>query len=395
MEMHRDLQSLGCKTEYLANNETELANILDTIIGRYDSHQLLFGETADALADLGSDVNIGVLRELSNSYPEKLAALNVFASKYSFQNTRTQNYHQIDEVEFQNKLAGEKETFYSQQNRISDAQSLAVVMRLRQSSNSYDLANSKYIFVTANTHLARASRVFVRQNLGKSPQYIPPVLTHSQISTAAWITNEIQITDNSISRDLLANCMSAQKLSKEWVDGFVDILKAAELDEGNNTIVHAVRSIARDESLGNPTILRKLNPNEIIRKAKESELVRAKSQKEKHEQEAAILAEETEATARAEEAKRIANENEARATKLADKVVRVFEIVLVLPCIYILVTGLGEIEDGNIVSFIRPVIFTLVTTIAVLDLFQFQPVRRMANPIRRATKNGIKRVFYE
>ena len=189
--------------------------------------------------------------------------------------------------------------------------------------------------------------------------------------------------------------MSAQKLSKEWVDGFVDILKAAELDEGNNTIVHAVRSIARDESLGNPTILRKLNPNEIIRKAKESELVRAKSQKEKHEQEAAILAEETEATARAEEAKRIANENEARATKLADKVVRVFEIVLVLPCIYILVTGLGEIEDGNIVSFIRPVIFTLVTTIAVLDLFQFQPVRRMANPIRRATKNGIKRVFYE
>lgn len=167
MEMHRDLQSLGCKTEYLSNNETELCNILDTIVGRYDSHQLIFGETGEALAKGKDGIQIGVLRELNTGYPEALAAQNIFSSKYSFQNTGTANYHQIDEVKFQDLLSSGKTNYYGEQNRISDAQSLAVVMRLRQSSNSHDLGTSKYVFVTANSHLARSARFFVRQELGR------------------------------------------------------------------------------------------------------------------------------------------------------------------------------------------------------------------------------------
>ena len=64
LEMHQDLQALGCTTEFLRHNENEVANILDTIVRRYDSHNPIFGETGEALADSTSGVNIGLLRSL-------------------------------------------------------------------------------------------------------------------------------------------------------------------------------------------------------------------------------------------------------------------------------------------------------------------------------------------
>ncbi|MBL3704606.1 hypothetical protein GI582_18065 [Sulfitobacter sp. BDSS02] len=393
MEMHRDLQSLGCKTEYLSNNETELCNILDTIINRYDSHQLIFGETGEALSKGKEGVQIGVLRELNTGYPEALAALNIFSSKYSFQNTKTANYHQIDEVKFQDILAGDKDNYYGEQNRISDAQSLAVVMRLRQSSKSHDLGTSKYVFVTANAHLARSARFFVRNELGHTPQYVPPILTHSQMSTAAWISSETRLQDSAISRELLANCMSAQQVSKEWVDGFIEILKKAEIAEEDHTIIHAVRSIARDESLGNPTILRKLNPNEMLTRAKAAEEKRLADLAKQHKSELQRQAENSAKSAREDERRRIAKEIERHSERLANAVVRVLEIVLVIPFTIILILGLGNFDPISYKTWLQPFAFVVLTSVAVLDLFQFQPIRRLTNPLRRVLTRLIGRIL--
>jgi hypothetical protein len=393
VEMHRDLQSLGCTTEYLSNNETELANILDTIIGRYDSHQLIYGETGDALEN--GTVQIGEIRSLQIGYPEALAALNVFESKYNFQNTRTANYFQIDEVKFQDILAGDKDTYYGQQNRISDAQSLAVTMRLRQKSNSFDLANSKYVFITANSHLARCARRFIREELRKSPQYVPPMLTHSQISTAAWISNESKLQDSSITRELLANCMSAQQLSKDWVDGFVDMLKESDVSDSNHTLVHAVRSIARDESLGNPTILRKLNPNEMIQRARLAEEQRTAEQEEAYKKRLGEIAVESDAAAREEERELLARKNEQKAEIIARRTVRLGEVLLIIPCVYILIKGIGNFDVNDFATWLQPFLFVLVTVAAVLDLFQFQPIGRMTAPIRIRLQKVFHRMLYE
>ncbi len=394
MEMHRDLQALGCKTEFLSHNENEVANILDTIVHRYDSHLSIFGETGKALYDADTSVNIGILRNLREGYPEALAALGVFPSKYTFQNTSTQNYYQIDEIKFEEMLKNESTQGYNEQNRINDASSIAVVMRLRQSSRSYDLANSKFILVTSNSHFARTARKFVRMELEFSSRYTPPVLTHAQISTAAWISKEDKLLDSLISRELLANCMSAQQLSREWVDGFVEIMKDASIQDEDHTIIHAIRSIARDESLGNPIVLRKLNPNEMIMRAKTAEEERTRTLKEAHEEELDRRLSESERTVRQEERDNIKKTNEHRAEKLAHKLVSCLEVLLVIPCVYVLYQGIGTFDANDYRTWFQPAAFVIVSGLAILDLFQFKPVKRITNPIRSKLTSLIYEAFY-
>lgn len=394
MEMHRDLQSLGCATEFLAHNEGELANILDTIVSRYNSNLPIYGETGEALLDNQAGVQIGDLKTLQDSYPEALAALGVFPSKYTFQNTKTPNYYQIDESKFEGMLRAGHSKGYSGQNVINDTQSVAVVMRLRQSSRSYDLASSRIVFVTANTHFARVARRFVQSEEGHTSRYVSPVLTHSQISTAAWISSETKLIDSFISRELVANCMSAQQLSKEWVDGFVEILKDTTIFEENNTIVYAVRSIARDESLGNPTILRKLNPTELIRHAKAAEKARAAEAEKLHDERLRNSLVENEKQIRQEEQESFVKSKMDRSEKIANFIVRVLEFFLALYCIYVLISGLGNFVAGNILSWFQPIVFVVVTAIAVLDLFQFQPVKRLSNPLRAKLTKWIYQILY-
>ena len=315
MEMHRDLQSLGCKTEFLQHNESEVANILDTIVRRYDSHLLIYGETGEALADKSSNVSIGMLRSLKDGYPEELATLNVFQSNYTFQNTKAKNLFQIDELKFEDMLKMEGAGGYSDENSRNDAQSLAVVMRLRQNTRPYDLANSKVVFVTSNSHFARTARKFIRSELGFTSRYVPPILTHAQISIAAWMLSETKLLDSFISRELLANCMSAQQLSKEWVDSFLNMMKDAPLPEDDKTLLYAVRSIARDESLGNPTILRRLNPNDMIRHAQEAEERRRENQLRQHKNEVEVRVAEHETKVRSEERREFETAGKDRAEK--------------------------------------------------------------------------------
>lgn len=394
MEMHRDLQSLGCKTEYLQHNENEVITILDTVVGRYDAGQPIFGETGDALLDNFSGVNIGTLRALQNEYPEALARLGIFPSKYTFQNTKTQNFFQIDEMKFEQMLGGETSRGYSEQNRVHDTQSLAVVMRLRQNSRSNDLSSSRFVFVTSNTHFSRTARKYVRTDLGFTSRYVPPVLTHSQMSTAAWLSTESKLIDSHISAELLANCMSAQKLSKDWVEAFNELLDKASINEEDKTFLYAVRSVARDESLGNPTILRKLNATEMLKLAKLAEAERAEELRSQYELSLANQLADSTRKAREELQTTLDHRNENTAQKLADNLMRTVELILVVPATYVLVTGLGNFQPDAPGTWFQPIAFVVITTLAALDLLQFQPVNRLTRPVRQRLAKYILRTFY-
>lgn len=396
IEMHEDLQSLGCKTEYLQNVEKEVINILDTIVARYDASQPIFGETGEALSDINSGVNIGILRELRESYAESLAKMGIFASKYTFQNTRTQNFFQIDEPKFEELLQSESATGYSDQNRASDAQSLAVVMRLRQGNRSNDLANSKFVLVTANSHFAKTARKFMRmEELGFTSRYVPPILTHSQTSIAAWLTSETKLTESFISRELLASCMSAQQLSREWVDSFVEIMKEASLPEDDKTIMYAVRSIARDQSLGNPSILRKLNPNEIIRMARKAEEDRMEVIQEEHERDVESRLEENTRRVLREERDEVRAQSLRQADKLAKMVMGVVEVVVMVGCVYVVLVGMENFNYLEYSSWLQAGGFAAVTVLAMLDLFGFKPVHRIMTPLRAHLSRVIFRVLYD
>ena len=372
-----------------------MVTILDTIVTRYDAGLSIFGETGEALNDATSGVNIGILRSLRDGYPEALAKQGVFSSKYTFQNTQSQNFFQIDELKFEQMLGSESTRGYSDHNRVNDAQSLAVVMRLRQGRRSNDLGNSKFVLVTANSHFARTARKFVQmEEFGFTSLYVPPILTHSQTSIAAWLTNETKLTENFISRELLANCMSAQQLSKEWVDGFVEIMKVASVPEDDKTIIHAVRSIARDQSLGNPTILRKLNPNEVIKMAKVAEEQRTKQLREQYEEDLKVHLKQGKRQARQEERDNVAKENRQRSEGLARIAVRVLELFIMIVCVYVLFFGSGSFNYRDYASWLQAIGFLVVTIVAVSDLFGFRPVQRITDPLRIRLSTFICRVLY-
>ena len=395
MEMHEDLRSLGCTTQFLQNNEKEIVNILDTIVGRYDAGLAIFGETGEALNDPTSQVNIGILRSLRDSYPESLAQLGIFPSKYTFQNTQTQNFFQIDELKFEDALKQNSFTGYSEHNRANDAQSLAIVMRLRQGKSAVDLANSRFVLVTANSHLARTARKFVQtENFDFGPRYSPPILTHSQTSIAAWLTSETKLTEKFIWRELLANCMSAQQVSKDWVDGFVERMKVASLPDDDKTIVHAVRSIARDQSLGNPTILKKLNPNEMMRMARLAEEERTQKMRDEYEDTLETRLQESEREVREEERSRVARKNIKRSESWASSIVRVFELLIMVGCVYVLVRGVGKFNVREFSSWAQSGGFLIVTMLAIADLFGFSPVRRGTRPLRKWISKLIARMLY-
>ena len=396
MEMHEDLRSLGCNTQFLQNNEKEVVTILDTIVSRYDAGLSIFGETGEALSDAASGVNIGILRSLRDSYPESLAQMGIFQSKYTFQNTQTQNFFQIDELKFEEMLKRESATGYSEHNRANDAQSLAVVMRLRQGSKSIDLANSKFVLVSANSHLARTARKFVQmEELSLPPRYVAPILTHSQASIAAWLTSETKLTESFIWRELLANCMSAQQVSKEWIEGFIERMKVASLPDEDKTIIHAVRSIARDQSLGNPTILKKLNPNEVIRMARIAEEQRTQELRAEYEGLLEDRLRESESRVREEERGSVEQEYRERCELWARRIMRIFEVLVMIGCVYVLVRGIAHFDHKSLFSWAEAGGFVLVTSLAIADLFGFRPVQRISGPLRQRLAIFIFKVLYD
>ena len=73
LEMHRTIEQLGSKTMYFDHTESEVVNILDTIMSNYNVGNRLFGETAEAM--LRGEVTIETVKDLSATFSERLALL--------------------------------------------------------------------------------------------------------------------------------------------------------------------------------------------------------------------------------------------------------------------------------------------------------------------------------
>ena len=81
--MHHAIENLGCKTEYFEHTEIEVENILETILSNYDLGKELFGETAEAM--LRGEVKIEEIKDLSATFSERIARLNIFKSRFAYE----------------------------------------------------------------------------------------------------------------------------------------------------------------------------------------------------------------------------------------------------------------------------------------------------------------------
>lgn len=281
LEMHAALQMLGCDTYYLDPNATEVQNILDTLEGAYSRGKEIFGETSDAIHT--GEITIGTIKDLAGTFEARLAQLNIFPYPYDFAARRTEDAFQIDEPQFAAALTSaalKNDRGYSAQNAANDAHVVALIIRLRRGKAMRAISQSRHIFVSRNSLLQRVSRQFVDQHVEEyDAASVPPVITVGQVTTLAWLASNKAIEPHKVSRELLANCYNAVQPTETWAEEFAKVLNQFRdenpefLAERANAMLFlkSARAAARDESLNQPVMLRKLNVAELFRRAAEEQ----------------------------------------------------------------------------------------------------------------------------
>jgi|GEM_PF-5661594 len=287
-ELTRYLQDIGCEIRFFSGNESEVANVISTIISINDSGGELEGETADAISR--GEVSIEDLRLLNNNFVGRLGRLNIFEFDSSTLKINSAT-SQINETAFAKFLLDEAQRQgrrYGVQNRQNDAGYLGAVMRLRAGARTRDFATSRYLFVTANRLLASASRRFLIQEGQLNHTHCPPILYVTQVATIAWLLKDQKIVPEIAARELLMNCYAAVRPTAEWFRSFrqgmesaVGDLKKFGEDEQNSLILQAARRIAQEESFSHSGVMRELNAAEIIERSRqEAEAHRRKTEQE-------------------------------------------------------------------------------------------------------------------
>lgn len=279
-ELNRYLQDLGFSINYFAGNEAEVAGIFDAIIFVKDSGKELEGETAAAIAE--GEVSVADIRMLQNTFPERLAAMNVFPAEQLEKSAQENARYQIDEKGFSAFLLTEANAqgrAYGAQNREHDSGYLGTVMRLRKGNRTRDLLSCGVVFVTTNRFLAYASRRYLIQQKAIQPQHCPPILSVGQIATIAWLMKDQKIVPEKAGRELLCNCFAAVRPDAEWFRHFREGIEkaiAGSVEEfsggkGNALTLQAARRIAQEESFGSTALVRALNMAEILSRASQEE----------------------------------------------------------------------------------------------------------------------------
>jgi hypothetical protein len=313
-ELTRYLQDIGCQIRFLAGNESEVSNVISTILTVRDTGGELEGETADAISR--GEESIDRLRMLNNNFVGHLARMNIFEFEESTIASNSASY-QISEPGFSRFLQQESQRQgrgYGQQNRENDAGYLAIVMRLRGGSKSRDFASSRFTFVTTNRLLAAASRRFLVSEGQLAQAQCPPILYITQVATIAWLLKDQKLSPDIAGRELLINCYAAARPDAAWfryfregIEQVVGDLEEFGRDPQNSLVLQAARRIAQEESLSTSAIMQELNAAEIIDRSREYAAAERSRILESHEAEQRALLQQHE-TERAEQIERHAKE---------------------------------------------------------------------------------------
>ena len=415
-ELNRYLQDLGFNIFYLGGNEAEVANILNTIVFVKDSGRELEGETAEAIA--AGEVSMTDIRMLQNSFPERLAALNVFPANAQEQSAQANAQYQIDERGFAGYLLAQANAAkrpYGVQNRENDSHYLGTVVRLRRKLNTRDLMQCGYIFVTTNKFLANISRRYLIEQRVISAQHCPPILSVGQITTIAWLMKDHKLAPEKAGKELLANCFAAVRPDAEWFKYFregmskvVDGGDEALSTDGNILTLQAARRIAQEESFGSSALVRELNMAEILsRAAAETERISAERSAEtariqdaaerdryaanaRYQEELEVLSREhTKAIAEAEDSARTQTLNqmklESRLT-ISRRVRRmVYAAKWLLVVSFLIVTAISIFlqlqQSASVALWTVSVVLGLVSVLAFMDLLRIGIASRLTTKV--------------
>jgi hypothetical protein len=392
LEMHRALQDLGCQTHYFDHNESEVVQILSTLIEVHGAGKELFGETAEALVN--GEVSIATLRDLTATYADRLAALSIFRSQFSYSTTRYADEHQVDERRFESALesaAIEYEKSYRKQAAQHDAMSLALILRLRRGKQAKDVSQCACIFVSRNHLLQRTARRFLVDHAGYDWTTVPAILSIGQISTVAWLAASKTLEPVQVTKELLGNCYSAMRPDSSWAASFLDALERFKRENPEQVDKYAdsaiflqtARFVAQNESLGQTAILQRLNTVEIFKKA--AEVAEQKDRERAIETDRAV--EEAINRGRIEGVQSQKDGIRLRSDYLARIAVNVVRVILVLS---LLAAAFFLNMDDNKLGIWALIVFAILNVLSFMDL---TGIKVLSRPLEKFRDFLSRRIF--
>lgn len=178
--------------------------------------------------------------------------------------TTDKNY-QIDEERLQEiivQVYKNRDPYFDEEEKdftlYLDVKSIAAINRLRRSNLPRSLEGSPHVFVTTNSSLAFANKLFETERVEGTYFYIPSVLTDIFVGTLIWIRSPMNISEISEKR-LLANCYAAlqpsEGLLKKLIGAAEKLLEEGEITQEEITLIkesRVARNLLQEETLGDP-----------------------------------------------------------------------------------------------------------------------------------------------
>jgi predicted nucleic acid-binding Zn ribbon protein len=203
---------------------------------------------------------------------------------------------QIDECDFQNTLIDiyrENNPYFDEEEKEEtiylDVQSVSAVYKLRGGALPRTLDNCKAIFVTRNSALAYASKLFENSINSDKHFYIPVTVTDVFVGTILWLSSPIsEKIQDVFSKRLIANSYAALQPTKQLKMLFLAEVTKAESDKllsPDDLVVLRTSNVAmgllQEATLGDKSKITSQTPIEIMNKIRARERALAKQVYEK------------------------------------------------------------------------------------------------------------------
>ena len=380
-ELHDTLRDLGCRIYYFKHTYDEVFEALNALVKCYENGDPMFRETQEAIAN--RELTPQEIYNIRAELDLRLSArLGLVEHAVGYEDRRVDSF-QINEEGFKEYLR--KNGKWGRQFSLAperDAMSLALIMRLRNGKSVRDVSKAGYIFVTHNTRLAVLAKDFLRDERQLADGSVRPMMTVGQISTIAWVVNEVFQDDRRITKELIANCYAARLPDDDFdtklKEAFVSTDPGQAHDLYNNAfLVQAVRDVALAATGGHSALIRTLSPAEILAQA---EGVR----------DAALE------SARLDErslSRRIFDQEQfdrrlGKADRIAGEITTVILLAIILICAYVGARDFGLFggEDRSITSAL---ILTAVFVYAVVDVTKLLPALSLRKGVHWLIKKAI------
>lgn len=385
LEMHQTLQDLGCQTFYFRHTYTELLNVLDYIVKSEQSHTPLIEETRAALDK--AEITISQIAMIFATLDAKLGTMGITEHPETYQ-AAGKNSFQIDEKGFEEELKRTGKGAYQRGAEIYDAMSLALIVRLRQGAWFNDLARCKAVFVTHNGLIAGKAKRYLADAKMQPPRSIGAILTVGQMTTVAWLANEIVYEPQRISKELIANSYKASLPMDGWNAAFWEACKSETSAEDatkalqSAVYVHSAREIALRETRGHVSLMESLNMKQVLERAqKRTEQLQTEAHEEGIKQ------------GKVAAAHAYSSMTEARASEVAHRIAVVVKWVVFAGSVAgIIIFSLGDLIENTTVKWSAWTVSAVLGTLSAADLLKLNIGVRPFAWLERKTLRTIVRI---